>query len=234
MILTIFENTFDFIRIDGGSSDQMTRFRFRRLKIDGYVNDLDKLTGIECINGFKVEFSKYDWYISTNGESFTISIEVPYNELNFIYVNCNYINTRLQNTSGHPIIFNDFLNREDIPCLAFTHEACIESSFNGVIYIPEYKETRKSVEIELKSDEYHVDLSKYNLIDVDEVILVHTHTTQITIQGLPDDFIESDKYDQELCINFRNKIKDKERIQFRVGLVGDDPCITKYVRKDLI
>lgn len=232
MLLLVEENTFDFIRIDGSSDNQIMKFRFRRLKKDGYVNDLDKLTGIECINSFKVAFSKYDWYISTFGESFMITIDVPYSELIFEYVNCNHINTRLSETKGHPSVFNQFINNPNVECLTYDQDLAKSLKFNDINYIPTYKKTREALEIELEDTEFSVDLNQYDLSDIGEIIIVHMHTTQLNVIGLPERFIESDKYDQELAFSLRNTLRGSERVQFRVGLVGDDPCITKYVSKE--
>lgn len=234
MILTCNKDTFNFVRIDGGSEEQMMRFRMRRLKFDGYVNDLDKLTGIEFTNSFKVTFDKYEWYISTMGESFMVVIEVPYNNLNFEYINCTHIDTRLNETDDHPIIFERFLNRDDIDCVTGSEIYHILSHFNNVEYMPELINGRKSIEVELNDSEFTADLSNKDLSNVDEIIIVHMHTTKIDILGIPESFVESDKFDQGLAIGLRNKIKDKERIQFTVGVMGDDPCITKFIRKELV
>lgn len=230
MILIVKENTFDFIRIDGGVNDQIMRFRFRRLKSDGYVNDLDKITGIECVGSFKVNFDKYEWYINSIGESFMIVLEVPYSSLAFEYIDCDYISTRLGRTDGQPVIFNQFINNTNVKCVTFNKDMVKPLYFNNIEYTPELGEIRNDIEIEVDGDV--VDLTKYDLSVVDQIILVHMHTTNISIIGLPDSFIESDKYDMELAISLRNNLNDKDRIQFRVGLTGDDPCITKFVRLD--
>lgn len=145
------------------------------------------------------------------------------------------INTRLTETENQPAEFEQFFNRRDIPCLTYFKELEVNSRFNGVIYNPTFANIEHSIEIELYNGELEVDLANYDLTDVAEIIIVHMHTSSITVHNLPVEFVESDKFDQELSINFRNKYKDKDRIQFhRIGLVGDDPCITKYVKRDLV
>lgn len=235
MILTVNENTFNFVRIDGYAENQMMQFRFRRLKSMGDLHIPLDLTGIEFNGAFRVIFENASVNTFSNGDSINIHINVPYDGMIWEFINTpTNINTRLSETVNQPVEFEKFFNREDIPCITYREELSnIINKYNNVEYIPKYVVGKNSVEIELNNNEFEVDLSKYDLSTIDEIIIVHMHTTNLTIHNLPDGFIESDKFDQELSINFRVKLKDKDRIQFKnIGLIGDDPCITKFIRND--
>lgn len=236
MILTVNENTFNFVRIDGYAENQMMQFRFRRLKLMGDLHVPIDLTGIEFEGAFKVTFKDASVRTFSNGDSINIHVEVPYKDMFWEFINTPInINTRLTETENQPVEFEQFFNRENIPCIVSTPELAVVSRYNNVEYTPTFVVSKKSIEIEMNNNEFEIDLSNYDLTDVAEIILVHMHTISITVHNLPAEFVESDKFDQELSINFRARLKAKERLQFRgVGLVGDDPCITKYVRKDLV
>lgn len=233
MILTVNENTFNFVRIDGYSEEQMMQFRFRRLKSMGDLHVPLDLTGIEFEGAFRVVFKNASVNTFSNGDSINIHINVPYSGMIWEFINTpTNINTRLSETVNQPVEFERFFNRGEIPCITYREELSnIINRYNSVEYTPKYMISRNSVEIEVNESEFEIDLSKYDLSAVDEIIIVHMHTSNLAIHNLPSDFIESDEYDQELSINFRVKLKDKDRLQFKkIGLIGDDPCITKFIR----
>ena len=236
MILTVNENTFNFVRIDGYAQDHMMEFRFRRLKSIGDLHIPIDLTGIEFNGAFKVTFKDASVRTFSNGDSINIHVEVPYKDMVWEFINTPInINTRLTETENQPVEFEQFFNREDIPCICYFRELEIPSRYNNVNYTPVYTDVKNSIEIEMSDNEFEINLANYDLTDVAEIIIVHMHTSSIIVHNLPAEFVESDKFDQELSINFRAKLKAKERLQFRgIGLVGDDPCVTKYVRKDLV